>query len=108
MRDRPLYALLVFQLLITAAACSYSLWAVPLIASGYQQDGLQIPLLARIALLRWPLVAVSLGALALAGFATFKRGKRGARLRLMAIGLTLTGLAFVALSMASVLPMLSG
>ena len=107
MRDRPLYALLLLQLLVTAAASAYALWAAPSLATAYAQQGGALPLLARLALMRWPLMAVCWPALVVVVGALLRRGQRRARLRVMALALTLSALAFVVLAMASVTPMLS-
>ncbi len=105
-RNHPLYLLSALQLLVCLAATGYAWWAAPALLADYRRHGDPLSVLAQLALAGWPLLLVCWLAFAVVMVALLRKGKRGARLRQMAIALTVSAAAFVVLAMASVLPLL--
>ena len=107
-RDTPWRTLLIAELLVAAAVAGFHWGLAPQLTATYEQAGLTLPAPTRIVLSSPALIAIAgLGVLAsiLAALFTTHRGRR---LRVLAISVTVTGLAFVAAFIAAVWPFSQG
>jgi hypothetical protein len=95
----------VLQVVVCALSLSFYLHVRPQLWASYEEAGLAVPGTARIALSSWLLpCSVALGVVTGVA-AALSRRQRGRRLRWLGIGLTVSGLTFVAAALSAFAPL---
>jgi hypothetical protein len=105
-RDAPLIAAVVTQLFVLLAAGAFHLRVRPSVIDSYRRAALPLPTSVALGLSSWLLPTALLVATVLGIWAVLSNGKRGARLRALAIGLTVSGLVFVYAALVAIVPLL--
>jgi hypothetical protein len=97
--------LVAAQLFVTAASCTFAAAVAPQLAQSFAEAGQEPPLAVRLA---WAVAALGALGLFVAAGAGLAPSSRGARLRVMAAALTVSGLGFAVAALSSLAPLFLG
>jgi hypothetical protein len=97
----------VLQALVALGSLAFVGWVRPKLMTIYRDADMALPMTAKLALSGWLLPCSAALGIALAIAALASSGQRGRRLRWVSIGLTISGLVFVAAALAAFAPLLA-